>query len=387
MKEEILQLVSDPAFINLQNLIDEPNLFKIVGRTHTERWHSAFWGWLLDIHGSHNLQDYTYTRLFTLLTKNEVFKPLTEPTINNFFPYKKIQDSDTRPNEIDGREVSIDSVGRFDIYSELKVLNIADQVKSVSVLIEMKIDSKIKSEQSVKYADWQNENKKNHEKILIYFIPNDYLNENSQKTVGDNRWYCLSYQLLHDNLLIPILNHPSLSSTARLIVEQYIKNMRLTNKGIKMATTQEEKELISFIYEKYQNVFENIFEVLELENKIEDPVISKTSNSGRNKGTISCKFDNRKIDGKSGPDILKNVLKYVVDKGLITQIPLPWGTGTQRYILSKSDEAIHPNGRDFFSPVEYKNYVIETHLDRNRTMKVISHIAEKLNLNYELIEV
>lgn len=386
MKEKILQLISDPFFIKLQNLINEPNMFKIVGRTHTERWHSAFWGWLLDVNGSHNLNDYPITRLFTLLTKSEVFKP-DEQNIISFFPYKKLTISETRPNEIDGSEVSIETVGRFDIYIELEVKNINDKDKKVSIIIELKIDSKIKAEQSKRYADWQFENKTAYDKILIYFIPDEYLNENSRKTVGDNRWFCLSYQLLHDNLLIPILNHPSLSLTAKLIIEQYVKNMRLTNKGIKMATTQEERDLINFIYEKYQSVFENIFEVLELENKIEEPILSKAPRSGRNRGKIIFEFDNNKYEGRSGADALEKVLKYIVDNDKIKQIPLPWGTGTQRYILAYSSNPVHPNGRDFFYPVEYNNFIIETHWDRNRTMKIISDIAKKINVDYNLIEV
>lgn len=385
MKEKILQLELDPAFIQLQNLIEEPNIFKIAGRTHTERWHSAFWGWLFDKNGTHNLDDYVYKRLFALLSSNDVLKP-AEQIIDNFFPYKELEHFESSPNEKEGTEKSIKDVGRFDIYSELTVLNSNEQVKKVSVIVEMKIASKIKSEQSIKYADWQNSNKKEFEKILIYFMPNDYLNEDSHETVGDKRWYCISYQLLHDNLLIPVLNHPSLSETAKLAVEQYVKNMRQTNKGLKMATTQLERKLIKDIYEKYQNVFETMFEVLQSENIIDEPNVTPSSFS-RNRGKIAFIFDNKKIEGKSGPDVLKMVLEYIVDSNIINQIPLPWGTGTQRYVLSHSKDAVHPNGRDFFFPVKYGKYVIETHWDRNRTMKVISDIAKKVNVNYNLIEV
>ena len=67
----LLGLISEPNFLKFVNIFSEPNLFKIVGRTHYERWHSAFVGWLLDTNGTHLLADYTLTRfLFSLLENN-----------------------------------------------------------------------------------------------------------------------------------------------------------------------------------------------------------------------------------------------------------------------------------------------------------------------------
>ena len=45
-----------------------PNLFRIVGRTHTETWHSMFLGWLLDPKGNHGLGSFPLRRLLVATT-------------------------------------------------------------------------------------------------------------------------------------------------------------------------------------------------------------------------------------------------------------------------------------------------------------------------------
>ena len=65
--ERLLNLIAEPEFIGFENILSEPNFFKIVGRAHYERWHSAFFGWLLDPGGSHLLSDYVVRRFLLLL--------------------------------------------------------------------------------------------------------------------------------------------------------------------------------------------------------------------------------------------------------------------------------------------------------------------------------
>ena len=42
ISKKLLNLISNPNFIRFNNIINEPNIFKVVGRTHTERWHFNF---------------------------------------------------------------------------------------------------------------------------------------------------------------------------------------------------------------------------------------------------------------------------------------------------------------------------------------------------------
>ncbi|MEI2691136.1 MAG: hypothetical protein V9H69_16070 [Anaerolineae bacterium] len=60
--------------------------------------------------------------------------------------------------------------------------------------------------------------------------------------MGDERWYCLDYQLLNDKLLLPLLDHPSLNDKVKPFIVQYVKNLKIRHKGVKMAITNEDKE-------------------------------------------------------------------------------------------------------------------------------------------------
>jgi hypothetical protein len=59
----LLALESDPAFVRLSASQSRTNLFRILGTDERERWHSAFWAWLLDPEGSHGLRDLPIRRL------------------------------------------------------------------------------------------------------------------------------------------------------------------------------------------------------------------------------------------------------------------------------------------------------------------------------------
>src|SRR4030042_4685567 len=72
--ERLLGLLSEPAFIKFANILGEPNVFKIVGRSHYERWHSCFWGWLLDSEGTHLLSTYVLKRFLLLLLDEKCLK-------------------------------------------------------------------------------------------------------------------------------------------------------------------------------------------------------------------------------------------------------------------------------------------------------------------------
>lgn len=59
----LLRLEGDPDFERLEETQSRSNLFRIVGTSERERWHSAFWAWIFDPAGSHGLGDYGLRRL------------------------------------------------------------------------------------------------------------------------------------------------------------------------------------------------------------------------------------------------------------------------------------------------------------------------------------
>lgn len=383
--QKLLGLVCDLAFIKFINIQTEPNIFKIVGRAHYERWHSAFWGWLFDKQGSHLLSDYVLTRILFLIFHSRSLKasfPHYEFLLKNL-PTIKWTDVQVTPNENVSTETSIAGVGRFDIFLTADYETKAGDIGRINIIFELKIDSPTFAEQSNKYADWLNENHPKDINLLIYFVPK--LLSDSKATVGDERWFCIDYQLLNDNLLLPILDHPNLNEKVKPFVIQYIKNLNFRYRGIKMAITDEEKRLAVDLYEKYSDVFDSIYDALVSESVV-DFSTSELS-KGRASGKLAVKVNGQLFVQDTLRKLLRDVLIYLVDNDFVNRLPMPWGSTTQRFTISNENPPMHPNGKAFFYPENYKGYTIETHYARERGLKVLDDLCQKLEIEFESVEV
>ena len=114
----INSLITEPAFQKFTAVTKEPNFFNIVGQSRWERWNSAFWGWLLDPEGSHNLKDYVLNKFLLLIFTEKCVKPGSfEKIINQVLSKKDFKEIKVIPNEFDHTEYSIDA-GNLDVYIE-----------------------------------------------------------------------------------------------------------------------------------------------------------------------------------------------------------------------------------------------------------------------------
>jgi hypothetical protein len=192
----LVELISEPQFIKFEHMLSEPNIFKIVGRTHYERWHSCFWGWLLDANGSHLLSDYALIRLLFLLVDDKCLKAKDHEKQNLWavLPTIDFSEIEVTPNENTSNETSVTGVGRFDIYLTAKFTDSLNNQGRLNVIIELKIDSKSNGQQSKKYADWLFRKHAEDVNLLIYLTPK--LLDTSKATTGDDRWYCCSHYLI-----------------------------------------------------------------------------------------------------------------------------------------------------------------------------------------------
>ncbi len=384
--ERLVHLISEPDFLRFENILREPNIFKIVGRSHYERWHSCFWGWLLDPNGTHLLSDYALRRLLVLLSDERTLKPRTKPKLLNRLPVLEFGEVSVFPNENVSSETSVQGVGRFDVFLSAKytdkLLGKSGAGENLNVLFEFKIDSKPSEKQSRKYADWLLKTHSQDQSLLVYVTP--VLSETSQKTVGDERWHCLDYQLLHDKLLVPLLEYPALNEKTKPFILQYVKNLKIRQKGVKMAITDEEKKMALALYEKYSDVFDSIYDAL-----VDSDVIEKSTSGavprGRASGRIAVKVGRKVFDGPILGNVFEKVLKFLVDENHLKSLPLPWGPTNQRYLISNEPDAMHPTGRPFFYPLKYQGYTMESHYDRERGMQVLKALCEKLELPFEVI--
>ena len=255
----------------------------------------------------------------------------------------------------------------------------------MNILFELKVDGLPSKQQSEKYADWLEQSHPDDVNLLVYFIP--FLKETSKQTVGDHRWYCVSYQLLNDKLLTPLLEHPNLNEKVRPFIIQYIKNLKTRHKGIKMAITEEEKRMAVALYDKYSDVFDSIYDALLATETIEYSTSELTHPKKRASGRIAVKIGGKVFSDIMVRTLFQQILAYLVEKNYISRIPLPWGTTHKRFVVTNAPEPIHPNGRPFFAPERYDGYSIETHYSRERAMQVLNDLCEKLGLKFEEIEV
>jgi hypothetical protein len=384
--QRLLNLISEPEFIKCENILSEPNFFKIVGRAHYERWHSSFFGWLLDINGSHLLSDYVLRRFLLLLLNENCLKPAecSEKFLINILPMVEFQEIQVSPNENISVETSVSGIGRFDIYLTAKYSDYNGDLGNLNIIFELKIDSKPNGQQSTKYANWLFVNHPKDVNFLIYVTPR--LLNNSRSTVGDERWYCLDYQLLNDKLLIPLLDHPNLNEKVKPFIIQYTKNLKTRYKGIKMAITNEEKRLALALYEKYNDVFDSIYDALVSTGAIDYSTSDIVDTKGRIMGRLAAKIDDKVFSNDTVRLLFEDILKFLVDKDYILKLPLPWGSSKNRYIITNEKEPIHPNGRRFFYPVTYNGYALESHYARDRALKVLGALCEKLEIEFEVIE-
>jgi PD-(D/E)XK nuclease superfamily len=384
--QRILNLIAEPEFIQFENILGEPNFFKIVGRAHYERWHSAFFGWLLDASGSHLLGDYVLRRFLLLLLDELCLKARdhSEDFLFNILPLVEFSDIQVTPSEYLPTERSVSGLGRFDIFLIAHYIDENQNSKTLNIIFELKIDSRPDSNQSSKYADWLFQNHTNDVNFLIYLTPK--LKENSKVTVGDERWYCIDYQLLSDKLFNSLLDHPKLNEKVKPFIIQYIKNLKTRHRGTKMAITNEEKRLAVALYEKYNDVFDSIYDALVSVGAIDFSTSSIAEAKGRASGRMAVKIDNKVFARDTVRQLFEDVLKYIVDEDYILKLPLPWGIGKNRYIITNENPPVHPNGRAFFYPVAFESYTIESHYSRERAIKVLSDISETLGLEFEEVE-
>ncbi len=382
----LVELMSEPQFIKFQHMLSEPNIFKIVGRTHYERWHSCFWGWLLDASGSHLLSDYTLIRMLFLLVDDKCLKAKNHEQQNlwDILPTIDFSDIEVTPNENTSNETNVTGVGRFDIFITARFTDGADHHGRLNMIIELKIDAKANHEQSKKYADWLFENHPSDINLLVYLTPT--LLETSKATTGDDRWYCLDYQLLNDRLLLPLLDHPKLNDKVKPFIVQYVKNLKFRHRGIKMAITDEEKAMAVALYEKYSDVFDSIYDALFSTGTIEYSTSDLVPPAGRESGRIAVRIDGKVFSNSTLKQLMHDVLTHLVDKGLLEGLPMPWGTSSRRYVVTNAEPPLHPNGNDFFYPVRYKGFTMETHYARGRGVQVLASLCDRLGLEFERIE-
>ena len=372
---KLLKLVSDENFVKIDFLSKRPNLFKIVGRTHTETWHSMFLGWLLDPLGSHGLCTYPLQRLLVAVSNPIILDNTADLNrIAKIASMGNFSNVEIWPNEKNQEEYRCEKNARFDIFIKF---DIEDSNEKVMILLEQKVDDTIKKQQCFKYLNWLKK-QTGYFTIPIFLAPSDMYGISSLETFGDSSWYGIDYQLLHDTVLLPIVSHPSLNPQAKILIEQYIDVLRIPNKGRKLAVTEEEKDLALQLLDKHKEAFEAIQEALSDTTDISlVPVTAKSRE-------LKLLVNDSLIQGNTVPAFYKAALKFMVENIKNVDQHLPYATSNKRYLIAKNKK--HPNGTEFRVPVQYKGYYMEAHKSYEQAIKALAKFFKLFNFNIRLAE-
>lgn len=346
------RLVTDGAFQRFAVMQAQPNLLRAVGRTHTETWHSAFLGWLLDPLGSHGLGSFPLQRFWSTVADLGIPPDdtpqhfLSADQLAHLAAAGDLGEAAVLPNERIASEYTF-SGGRADTWIELSE---GDQDSAGFLgMVEMKIDSALSENQAKKYADHVASRVSNGIKAACVFVARtEDLFDTSVETTDDGRWYCIDFQILHDALIEPCFSHPNLNPQMRPLVGHYLLNMRDSSgpKG-RMAITKEERELALDIYQRHLSTFQELAKLLKEEEGFPAPLIPA---DGGEQLPLSLIADGVPLVGNTVPEFYVAVFDFLYKTKKVI-IPLPFSTGKKRYLLA--EEAIHPTGKPFFSARQY----------------------------------
>jgi len=259
-KQEIIESIKkDPNFNKLKHLFEAPNMFRITNMGFTETWHSAFWSWLFNPNGSHELEMEPLSLLLQLIDEEIIL-----PNKGSICVW---------PDENGKPEKSFNKKGfkkcELDTYIE-----IGNEKKS-SIVIEYKIESSIDIQQMERYIEVL-EGQTNA--IFVYVVP---ITEKEKLLVAHNslkedckKWHCLTYQELYEKILLPIIeinknNFNPFENSGMVLIADYIKNLRgfIVNKNIRIAYTKEEEEHAVLLYRNQERIF------TELQGMFEEEVV------------------------------------------------------------------------------------------------------------------
>ena len=96
------------------------------------------------------------------------------------------------------------------------------------------------------------------------------------------------------------------------------------------------------------------------------------------------RFAGAEVRGDSIPVLLDAALHVLVDRGLVKKNGLPYLVGRKRVFLAR--EPLHPSGREFFRPVEYRGFYCETHYSVKRGVATLKKLLGELGVAFEVEE-
>lgn len=378
--QKIFTLLHDPRFLKFEAEQEAPTIFNAVGRTHTETWHSALLAWLLDPQGSHGLGLYPLQRLLLLLSRSDspvIVERKLRPA--ELLAMGDLTEANVRPNERELTEVSVDKVGKFDVYIMHMSLPPWQEVR---LLIEVKVDAPIAQAQCRKYMQYIRDHEAKNIHIMPVFVaPESHFVGSPEKLFGDPEWMPVGFQALYDEIIEPCLSHFSITQFGTYTLTEYVKTLKYRRKGNPLIVAQSDRDLISNLLAQHRPAIDALFEILSQQSSEYDEGALQ-SQSGKN--NIKIKIGEWHTEQSSIAKLYRAVLEHLYDLGKLQTLELPIPSGTKRYMIAK--EPVHPFGNEFLNPAGYNGYYMEANKSRGTGLSDLAKVVRMCGLSMEEVK-
>lgn len=232
-KKNLLNLLTDPIFKELEIEQKPPNIFNILSISKMEIRHSNFLAWLLDPNRNHGLGNIFLKKILrSILFESTIESRLDEMDVDNF-----------NYSNVDVRRE----------WNNIDILIIMSDIKLI-VCIENKVKSKDRSKQLIDYKEKIDKiYTENYQKEFIYLTPfgDDPLDEDAR-----NHYSNFSYEKI-ENIIAQILKANEDNINSKVI--NYIKDYQLILKEDVLENSDLIKKAQK-LYLNHKDVFEFIFE-------------------------------------------------------------------------------------------------------------------------------
>jgi hypothetical protein len=261
-------------------------------------------------------------------------------------------------------------------------------------LVEEKVGSSIHTGQEKRYPDYLRDNFDKRQRelgelvrgICVYLAPGIDDKIPSSDLIGDSRWYAMSFQTLHDHVLVPCLNHEHLQDDMRPLLEHYIRTLRNPVKGEKMAITDEEQEIARAIFRTHKETLLLLAECLSASTSPEEQKLGErlAAAPGVKPPLVLIGSDGQQVaTGNTVSQLFKAALRYADDAGKLERAAIPYGKGGANYLLNS--EPKHASGKEFYNWTEYDTkggvrLYIDTNFSRDGGASEIARFLTSIGL-------
>ncbi len=251
--ESIHHLLTDPDFLRLRAKQSESTLFRILGVTFIERWHSAFLTWLLSPNSGHGLADFPVKRFLSAtwdcshegdggggidLSLGAIEKlNLTAITFESEFT-----DGGRLRSPVKGGVARIDTHGY-------------DPTAKIRVVVEQKVKSSEHDDQTATYFEYFNQPDVRAVTEATAYV---YLTPRQGDAPKDPNFVMMTFQNFADYVLIPCINHPGVTPEGRYLISQYAENLRSPDAAGNVMAVPDRKTCLE-LYARHEGLLDAIF--------------------------------------------------------------------------------------------------------------------------------